>query len=499
MNAFWYEGSYFMPPADHPDAETFLSGLSKGVPVSLRKLEAENAYPPFFAADKITPVTVAVDPESAFPMEATLLAAADIEARIATAERKCVFCHWKGGSAATGHRHCPALSLTDRCPLIDPGFDPGFLFYATAFWRRVEGVLPLFAKRVAKHSFHSAASLIERLLLSVPDVFVAAGERAGRPVLMLSGAGNDFLHLVAQYLVYIAPKTVTDAIDVLSSFPKGIFHRLEPGRRDRFEARPPQVACAPVRTDRPRFDLTVLVPEAAKDSAADDAFLYLAERLGEEALMGAMNSIRFIDDSGFDLDYHEKVVSLDDPGLVTFSAEQYARVVADAYAGEADRTGLESPFCFYEYYDLSESAAAGPFADIAIVDTCHMDLLEELLGDETGEALDDAFDAVCGIGSLAVDVAMETEGGKEKIRALDEFLNRFVHAAGGSVPFGIGLAERRTVFFFLLLDKRIARNAVRGLTPVLAAYRAIYRERWRNASLEAEVGFDLMPEEVEED
>jgi|GEM_PF-3134770 len=490
MNAFWHDGDYYLPPSDHPDAAAYLGTAAFSRPVTLLKLEAKEAFPPFFEAGREHPVEVSVDPSRAYPVAVVLLSTDAFRKKLETAERKCLGCRWKGGAEREGRETCPALSLYDGCPLRDEGFDPGFLFATAAFWRRIEAALPALKRFVAKRAFARAAKSVDRLLQGLPDVFVAFAPGTVKPVLMLSGAGNDFQHLVAQYLAYTAPKPVTDVLDVLSSFPKGIFRRLDGRRRDGHERRPPRVICEPVRTDRPRFDLTILVPEASKESAPDDAFLFLCERIGEHKLMGAMNSIRFVDDSGFDLDYHEKAVDLGDPHSNVVSAEDYERIVDAAYDAENDRSGLESPFCFYEYYDVSEEEPIGALADVKVVNTCFMELDEDLLyGDE--RILPAVFDAGVGVGRIAVDVAMNAAGSRDLVKRLDDLLNRFIHFAGGSVPYGLHLCERRTIFNFLIMDKRIVRNAVRALAPVLKTYGATYAEVWREGESTARADFDL--------
>ncbi|MFA5007509.1 MAG: hypothetical protein WC509_08645 [Candidatus Izemoplasmatales bacterium] len=488
MKALWHDGDYYLLPEGN-DPDVFLKTADLMRPVALAKLKQEHACAPVFREGADEAASVLLDDLCA-TVEVEVLPSETFERKLSEAEKKCQGCRWKGGAHDRGMERCPALDMLDHCPLYERGFDPGFLFYSSAFWRRLRGILPKLSELAARGRFQRFAREVDRLRFSIPDVFVGAGMKEDKPVLMFSGGGNDFLHLVAQYLAYTAPSDFTERIDVLSSFPKGLYKRLDEGKADRIDRRPPEVLFQPVRIDRPRFDLSILVPDASKDSAPDDAFLYLCEKMGEHKLMGAMNSIRFVDDSGFDLDYHEKAIDVDDPAYHRVSVKAYENIVDEAYSREADRSGLDSPQCFYEYFDLSEEDPVGELADVKVVHTCFMELDEDLLYWEA-TVIRDVFSAGVGIGRIILDAAPDAGSGKDLANRFDALLNRRLHFAGGSVPYSIMLCERRTVFHFLILDKRIVRNAVRGLAPILMKYRATYSERFRDGEKTVSAGFAM--------
>ncbi len=503
MKAFWFDGEYYLLPPGFPDVAAFCAQADFSQPLTLIRLVAEKAYPPFFAIEKQFEETVTISsPDRIHPLEVELLSEEELAKRAEAAARPCLGCRWCGGSRVEAGESCAQLSLSGPCPVYESGFDPGFRFYAEAFWRRVRAAINakprnpfmtelMLGRRIVR--------LVDRLRYAIPDVFIGFTMRTSpRPTLLLSGAGNDFLHLVAQYLTLVAPTAITDRFDVIPYFPAGIYTRRESGSNGRMDRKPPQVIAVPVRTDRPRFDLTIVVYEATKDSAADDAFLYLCEQLGEPKVMGAMNSIRFVDDSGFDLDFHDKVIDFNEPGLQLLDVDAYGKQIDLAYAAETDRSGLNLPDCHYEFFDITEEEPVGRLADVKRVNSCYMDLDEDLLFDET-EAMPDVFEQGIGIGAIACNLALGSQKAGEAAAEIETWLDRSLHLAGGSVPFSVHAAERRTIFHFLILDKRIVRQAVRALTPLLKGYGAEYTEIWPQGRWTCQVDFHLAIDDPESD
>ncbi|MDP3130184.1 MAG: hypothetical protein Q8N15_02495 [Bacillota bacterium] len=494
MNAFWHDGEYYLLPPGVTDAAAYLDTADFSQPVRLERLIAENAYAPCFEQGMTETDEVTIDLDLAATVGIELLSRPELDRRIALAEAKCVGCRWRGGTEDHGHDHCPALDLSAVCPLKETGFDPGFLFYVAAFWRRVERVSEKLLSLCKKGRFTQAAKIVDKLRFSIPEVFIAFTTVRDRPVMMISGGGNDDLHLVSQYLAFACPLRFKEQFDVEDVFRKGVFHRLDAGKKDAMERRPPMVIAVPTFTDRPRFDLSVVVSAAEHDTAADDAFLYFCERLGEDRLMGAMNSIRFVDDSGFDLDFHEKVVDLEDSPHAPLSAEAYDALIEQSYDRDADKLGLVMPLCFDESFDITHEEPSGDLKDVKFVHTCFMELDECMLFGHGG-TIDEVFHDGLRVGRLTVDIGLDRQDEFALMNKFGKLLEIGLHGAGGSVPYASLYGERRTHYHFLVMEKRIVRNAIRALSPLLMKYHATYTEIGPEGAVSTPCGYRLnLPE-----
>ncbi len=475
MNALWHDGNYYLLPDGETDAAGYLKTAAFARPVRLPRLIAENAYAPCFELGKSATEEVTIDPDLAAPVDIELVSREELDRRILQAEAKCAGCRWRGGPGARDLKRCPCLDLSPACPLRETGFDPGFKFYSDAFWRRIGAIRGTLLDLCRKGRFQKAAKLVDRLRFSIPDVFVAFNSTDGKPVMMFSGGGNDYLSLLGNHLVDIAPESVRQDLDLISAFPKGTYRRLDRNAKDAMERRPPLVVATPAPTFRPRFDLTVVVAAAHKETAQDDAYLYLTERIGEHRLIGAMNSIRFVDDSGFDLDYHEKVIDLEAPGCVPLSAEAYDRTIDEAYAQAPDRSGLEAPLCFYEHFDITNDEPVGDLSDVKYVRTRFWELDQCLLFGRGG-IIDDVFQDGVLVGRIALELGMDDRRDRDRVEKISAWLWYRLLTDGGAVPYATLYGMRRTIFHFLVTDKRIVRNTVRSLSPLLAKHRATYAE-----------------------
>ncbi|MFH0993146.1 MAG: hypothetical protein V1761_02230, partial [bacterium] len=151
-----------------------------------------------------------------------------------------------------------------------------------------------------------------------------------------------------------------------------------------------------------------------------------------------------------------------------------------------------------EFFDMTAEEPVGRLADVRKVTTCYMDLDEDLLFDES-EAIAEVFEQGIGIGAIACNIALGTDEAVVVANEIEDWLERRLHQTGGSVPFSVHAAERRTIFHFLIMEKRIVRQGVRSLTPLLRSFEADYTEIWPGNRHSCAVDFDLAIEDMKAD
>lgn len=493
VKAFYYEGRYYLLPAQDSSVAQFRSRLYDGVSLELTELCQVRCMAPHFTMDNFAQRLITIkDCRRIYPVDAYVMPAKEYDERLGKiVEDKCPGCMRYENDSSDLSGHHQEVSLSGQClereegvmkeGLLSP-YEPAYA--VEDFWFGFVRIETDLRTCIDKGDFMQAVAQMSGLLAEVEMqeyVFPALsryvyldskGNSVTRYVLMLTGGGIPCAELIAHYFIRRMPPILAHRWDIYPYAVRGFYTQSPLFTGWNPEIDPPLLQVTYLE-QQDLFAVRMFVQWDDEEIPANiycANYMYLCQIIGEERLRGAVLEIMPFPKS-------EMVFEGD-----CVTAQEFSDRIDEQIR---DKVRLTAERCSLRNLDMEGMQEQRKVSHLTTY--CEQLSFDFILGFE-GPSLY-LWDGEISLGTLFVPGhRLVFEDDLEYISSL---IRRALYECYYAESIDVCTGPDGVYFDFIVFHKVNVRKALRSLAPILRAFEMEYTERLGEEMFSYKVDFDM--------
>ena len=473
MNAFYYNGEYYLLPEGFNSASDFKKKIYANQSFDLKLLGRSNCMAPYFVKEDIKDAKVTIaDVSEIYSVNIVLLDRDEYLSRLDKLSKE--YC-----------QDCPRyinkkaklpleLTLDGMCYEDEGDFNDSFRDKVIEFWDYFCENLSKFTEAVDKEDYSIDKEIKEQLSF-IPDVYVAVSKFKERYVLMISGLFDQTKSLMCDYVCDMSPETADEKWDFYPYLVQNIFRYRPENESYNVLKSAPLIKYTRSVLDRPRFDVTLKIMPC-EDNSVDtfkENLLYVFSVMGENRFFAALKGL------SCDSEYENK--------------DGYEHIKDFSVAVQKDyMQNLRMYFRRFHYgeFKVKTEQSSGRRKDDQLM-TTNCDIITHALLTQRFNSLNSLESRISSIGTLCFDFKCSIKEYTSKLRPIHDAIEKALFDPGFIIPVGMSYGTQKVCFDFILADVNKARKAIRELTPLLKHFNSTYTETTQSGSNTYIADFEL--------
>lgn len=464
MNAFYYDGEYYLLPEGYNTASDLKRKIYANQSLDLMHLDRTHCMAPYFIKEDLKETTLTItDVSEIYAANVVLLDKEEYSSRLnKLAKEYCTDCpRFKNNKADLETE----LTLDGMCYEDEGDFNDSFRDMVIGFWEYFCENLERFQAATDNEDRSIEAEIKEKLSF-IPEVFVACSKYKDRYVLMLSGLFDQARSLMCDYICDMSPEKADENWDFYPYVVQNIYKYRPLNDNYNVLKHAPRIKYERTVADRPRFDVTIKIKPCDDENV--DSFrenlLYVFSVMGENRFYAALKSLNC------DSDYDNQT--------------GYEHIKEFSVAVQKDyMQNLRMYFRRFHYgeFKVGKNHSSGRRKDDQLM-TTNCDLISHSLLSQNFRALSSLDPRLGRIGTLCFDFKCTIREYTSKLRPIHDAIEKQLFDPGYIIPVGMSYGTQKVCFDFILADVNKGRKAIRELTPLLKHFNTSYTETTASGS-----------------